>query len=213
MGPGPIFSTREQALATLALVRAAAVFREDAPLGRAAAAAVDRVLRSQSRDGSWGAQRGLMPGGDTSVTVWHLHALIEAESSGRKDLRAAVEKGLAWLKSARLAEGRAAYAREGAFPYGLPARSERAKLFLLADARGGRDDAKYFQSTDPLRYYFLTRGLEALGGGEAARWAGTLREILARQQVTRGADAGSWAAVDPAGGRVSSTALAALSFD
>jgi hypothetical protein len=204
--------TREQGLATLALVRAAAQLKE-APVVKAANAALARILETQSADGSWGhaPREGALS--DVTVTVWHLHALIEAETSGWKGLRPSIERGLAWLKATRLAEGRDAYARAGNFPYGLPPTSDAGRLFLLADMRGGTREAKQLPLDDPLRAYFVTRGLSALDDANALTWVRNLRGLMADRQVKSGTEAGSWEASDPAGGRVGSTALATLAFD
>jgi hypothetical protein len=204
--------TREQGLATLALVRAAAQWG-DTKVIHAAGAALGRIRQTQSSDGSWGHAPGQGTPADVTVTVWHLHALIEAETSGWKGLRPSIERGLAWLKETRLAEGREAYARAGSFPYGLTSTSDAGKLFLLADMRGGSREARKLPLDDPLRAYFVTRGLGALDDATALSWVRNLRSLMADRQVKSGTDAGSWEPSDPAGGRVGSTALATLAFD
>jgi hypothetical protein len=79
--------------------------------------------------------------------------------------------------------------------------------------RGGSREARKLPLDDPLRAYFVTRGLGALDDATALSWVRNLRSLMADRQVKSGTDAGSWEPSDPAGGRVGSTALATLAFD
>src|SRR5690606_17005073 len=65
-------------------------------------------------------------------------------------------------------------------------------------------------------WYYGTLAMYQYGGEGWNRWNGSLRDTLIAEQVTRGANAGSWEPRDPwgqYGGRIYSTALSTLCLE
>jgi len=230
---GPAFSgaSYNHGIATLALIEAYAVTGDERFRG-AIGKAVDFITSSQGKEGAWGYFRSGGPP-NTSITVWQLQALLLADSLGWPEAGPSADAGLAWLAGTVDAEGRAGYRRQGDFPYGIRNLSAMAAFCLLM-AEGGQggsvagaaerlaqalaerpDDVDYCHS------YFLSHALQAASvlkspGRRSGGVSAELDRFLLQHQLKAGPFSGSWEPTDQwgsAGGRIYSTAMAALSLE
>lgn len=221
---GPIGSATmyNTAMAVVALLRAGGIEPNDAFDG-AARRGVAFILSEQRAGGGWGYVRESPDSMNTSITVWQLLALMEAETAGRNDLREPIERGLAWVASTMDTEGRVGYAKPRDFPYGhatmtaagalcamkRSAAAPRLVDALLAAARESRGEHDFY------RTYFVTAALGEHGGAEAASRLRELQGELQRRQIAAGPHAGAWDATDrwsSAGGRVYTTTMAMMAL-
>ena len=212
-----------------------------AGLTEAVDAALAYIRARQLPDGGWGYRDDGRANAVT--TIWQLQALTLAQSLGWEGLEDPLEKGLAWLGSVVDANGRVGYSRAGDFKYGPDTLVAMAAFYLFASgndapAEEGRGRKLAWALTnaavgesrsrqiDFYRWYFLAYATR-VAGERAAEPAVSARscppdggpglaEILVESQVKRGPDSGSWEPSDrwsDVGGRVYSTALAALTLD
>lgn len=227
---GPAFSgaVYNHAIATAALLEVFALSR-DARLKERLDRALDFICRQQAAEGGWG-YLGVPGAPNTSITAWQLQALLVAGSLGWPRARAAAHEGLAWLAGTVDAHGRAGYRRQGDFPYGTRNLSAMAAmcLFLGAGAEHGNAAATpslaYALALQPdtvdyYQWYYVSHAAYAAPGAEAvlhSAQVAELTEALLAHQSRSGPEAGSWEPSDQwsrAGGRVYSTAMAALSLE
>lgn len=186
--------------------------------------AIGYTIRSQGEAGGWG--YGLDPGEppNTAVTAWQVYSLLLAGSQGWEDARLPAGRGLAWLRSMMSPDGTVGYRSPGEHPYGTDALAAMAGFLLLAPGQPRdaalarlaelivRSAAAPREGLDYYRDYFLSYAVYAASAGEeAGRLYGELRKCLEGLQTP----SGSWEPADRwslAGGRIYSTALAALSL-
>ncbi len=198
----------EHGLATLALTELLGMTADPADydvLLRAANAAVDVILRSQSGSGGWRYQPTPTAGADTSVTVMVFIGLASARQAGIPIPNETIDKVLTYLRSAvhRQTHG-FAYLPGGARAAGAatPACSGGgAYIAMLAGARGEEmveNALRYMEERTPALfkgtgYYFYTHyyAIQAMvqaGDERYAKWYPQIRDaLIARQQ-----DNGSW---------------------
>lgn len=214
---GAVFSgaTYNQGLATLALLEACAL-ESNAAWRTSAEKAVAYLVSIQDRTGGWDYLRAAPGSANTSASVWPLLALLRADEQGFPDLRPAIERGMAWMKTTINAEGRMGYRRAGHAPYGSETLTAAGAACLVR--RGNPADEPLVKTMlnalrvgpeqtqmDFYRAFFTTEVLSA------ARQS--LREQLAALQYRTGPNSGSWEPTDRwgrTGGPVYATALATL---
>jgi hypothetical protein len=192
------------------------------------AMALAYARKTQGLSGGWGYLLGEDGPSNASITVWQLHALELADALGFEGAEPAAARGLAWLGTLVDPEGRAGYRKRGDFLYGPEGPTAMAGLFLFAtgretalakEQRAGMTEAVRLAAEeapprlDFYRSYFVSHALHAVGRPEGPSG---LRETLVERQVRTGPRSGSWDPADRwglAGGRVYSTAMAALSLE
>lgn len=212
-------------MATLALSEAYAM-THDPRLAEPVRKAIGYTLRAQNRStGGWRYQPGDL--GDTSQLGWQLMALKSAELAGVAVPRAAHDGAARFLRSVSAGThgGLASY-RPGERPSRpMTAEALVCKQFLglppLASADA--EAAAYVQEEPPgaaasnfYYWYYATLALYQLQGEAWERWNESLQSTLVAQQRHDGDAAGSWDPNDtwgPHGGRVYSTAMAALCLE
>ncbi|WP_165248484.1 hypothetical protein [Paludisphaera soli] len=217
------------AMATLALCEAYALSLDER-LRTGAERALGFLAKARARDGlSWRYAPGASVG-DTSILGWVVMALKSASEIGVPIAdQPSLEKGAAtWLE--RVADGDA----KGLAKYqpwedvtptmtaeawacrqflGLggpgPASTEAAAFLLKHDSDKGKTNVYY--------WYYATLAMYQHGGRPWAEWNGRIRDRLVALQRPTGHQAGSWDPDDSVygarGGRVYTTALAALSLE
>lgn len=180
------------------------------------------LAQTQHKDGGWSYLRARQAPPNSSLTVWALLVLLEAEARGIPGYSGVVQRGLAWIQATVDTEGRAGYRRPGDHPHGsetltaavalclatrdhVPVALRQAMLDrVLADA--GMEPA----TMDFYRTYFQAAALREAGLGQSPALAELKARLASAQE-----EAGSWASDDPwarTGGRVYSTALAMLTL-
>ncbi|MCS6772067.1 MAG: hypothetical protein NZ740_08600 [Kiritimatiellae bacterium] len=223
-GPQITGSIYNHALACLALLRARGELAVGSDVDRALRRGVDLLVRNQHADGGWSYLRsGASP--NSSVTVWALQVLMEAEAAHLGDFRRSIEQGFAWLESTIGPDGRVGYRRDGDHPNGPetltaaaalcfferdPHVDERLARMLDHVRRDALDSAK---PMDLYRAFFQTALLRAESPNDSELLNLTSR--IRAAQVAEGQEAGSWPPLDRwsvAGGRVYSTAMAILAL-
>jgi anti-sigma factor RsiW len=217
-------------IATVALLHAReSGATRDASVRRAADAALAFVCRAQSAVGGW----GYRPGGgepNTSVSVWQIEALRLGARAGRAYPDHNLQRGLRWLASLARDNGTFGYRsttdtegsrdaltamgaycvltaeRFGGLDRGAVARIRLALDRVAAAPTPGRD---FYEN------YFVTAALRTGRDRLAARLLDRLEATLLGRRAATGPNRGSWDPADrwgAAGGRLYSTALAALSL-
>ena len=215
------------AQATIALCELAAM-TGDETLAGPARRAVAYAVAAQGPDGGWRYEPGR--DGDMSVSGWYMMALVSATAAGIEVPRDTFDRLAGFVDGVAVDGGsRYGYRREieskPASPVTAAVTAEGllCRLYLawkpddprvtaglerlLAERRldfGGGDKDVY-------AWYYLTQVAHHAGGTAWDRWNADLREVLPREQVQRGKEAGSW---DPAldrwghiGGRLFVTSL------
>jgi RNA polymerase sigma factor (sigma-70 family) len=210
------------ALATMALCEAYGLTADPA-LKEPAQRAVDYIIRAQNpKLGGWRYQP--RTDSDTSVTGWHVQALVRAELAGLHVPEQTLEGATHWLDSCESPEGGYGYVAPKASltmtAVGLlcrqdlgwgkrPARFEQAVAFLEERPPGGVGNLYHF--------YYATLVMSNLGGPHWDRWNPRMRDWLIETQdrgmnLGHGHQTGSWSPVGDtfgqAGGRLMITALA-----
>jgi len=224
---GAVFSgaTYNQGLATLALIEACAL--ESNVAWRASAEkAVAYLVSIQDRTGGWDYLHSAPGSANTSASVWPLLALLRAEELGYPELRPAIERGVAWMKSTVNEEGHMGYRRANQSPYGTGTLTAAGVTCLAR--HGHPEDARLIEtmaeavrkttptSTPAMDYYrafFTSEALASAPGATAGFLRAALREQLVSLQSRTGPNRGSWEPTDRwgrTGGPVYSTALATL---
>ena len=215
-------------IATYALAEAYGMQSDRGPNSRLRAPlekALGYIVAQQGRDGGWRYVRG--QDGDMSMFGWQLMALKSAEVAGipmNPGARAGLIKFLT-DRSLGKANGLAGY--RAAMPATAPMTAEalfcKQMLGLERDHPSSREAVDYLLGHTPRRselnfyyWYYGTLAMFQYGGEPWERWNAACRETLLAEQTRNGTDAGSWAPRDvwgPYGGRVYSTAVAALSLE
>jgi len=210
-----------QALATLAICDYYDLTREH-NIGRAAQSAVDFAENAQSPEGGWRYEprRDF----DTSVTSWYVAALCTAQNADlavpTKTLRAA-NSFLDRVSS----EGGSRYAyKQGHKPSNA---TNAAGLYCRQLLGWKADDERLVRGIEhllksPLDYahqdvyawYYCTEAIRNTNGTYWDAWNNVMRAKIPEQQVTEGAESGSWPAVDDKwnqqGGRLFVTCMSVL---
>lgn len=217
-GPRDSATMYNTALAVVALLQSGGAASEPALRG------LEFICSSQRPGGGWGYVRASREAMNTSITVWQLLALMQAEACGRTDLRARIERGLAWLESTIDDQGRVGYSARADFPYGYETMTAAGALCALKQRKVPPHLLRAFldvaeQSLEPddmYRTYFVAAALRAFGTSEASGLLEELRAQITGRQVVSGPEAGSWETADrwsTAGGRVYATAMAMLALE
>lgn len=224
---GAVFSgaTYNQGLAALALLEACAL-ESNAAWRASAGKAVAYLVSIQDRTGGWDYLRAAPGSANTSASVWPLLALLRAEEQGFPDLRPAIERGMAWMKSTVNEEGHMGYRRANQSPYGTGTMTAAGVTCLTR--RGHPEDARLIETMfeavrksapasmpamDFYRAFFTSEALASAPDATAGFLRAALREQLAALQYRSGPNAGSWEPADRwgrTGGPVYATALATL---
>lgn len=227
---GPEFSGTlyNHGLASMALMEAYAAGR-DPSLKPAIGRALEFITSSQCDEGGWsGAGTPGRP--DPSVTAWQIQVLMLAGSLDWPQARQPAGKGMKWLAAGLQAE-----------PAPPPDISPAAAFHLFIRSTGGSPGGQdtpaasaFRREMDLHRYYYLTHAIHMAGSikrgtpvtgrvqvaglntGTAHTQLAQLNRALIDGQLKTGANAGSWEPTGQwgtAGGRVYSTAMAALSLE
>jgi len=211
------------AMATFSLSEAYAM-TNDIRLRRAVERAVGYSVRAQHAKGGWRYKPG--DAGDTSQLGWQLMAIKSAQMAG-------VEIPLNTIPTIKRYLDRVAAGASGGLaryqPHSKVSRTMTAEaLFcrqLLQINRPRADDeaAKYVLASRPGKsranlyyWYYATLALHRHGGDSWRRWNDSLKPALLSRQSHTGQAAGSWppdTVWGPHGGRVYSTAMAALCLE
>ncbi len=225
---GPRFDAAlyNHGIATVALIEAYARTRDEAlkaPISRA----LGYIRSEQAASGGWGYAGGRQP--NTAISVWQVNALLLGGGLGWPEARGSAARGLAWIEGMIDAEGRAGYDALGRFPNGPEGLTAMAALSLgAADGSAGsggdgrsraarslvRAAAERPRDLDYYRAFFFEYALRAVEQS-ASGAGGRSHEMIVGSQVTAGPNSGSFEPRDrwsSAGGRVYSTAMAALSL-
>jgi hypothetical protein len=228
---GPAFreAPYNHALATLALLRAYPVLRDEA-LRRPLDAALEVIRARQSHAGGWGYLDATTDEANLSISLWHVEALKLAVAQGWADARPSLQRGVQWIAGRGDDSGLFGYRRTSDFPEGPQTLTAMGAMCVLdaADARmipparrvaireRVREAARVAGAdTDYYRVYFLTAALQRMREEDSRRWLAALRVALVGRQVQDGADGGSWPANDRwggTGGRLYATAMASLAL-
>jgi hypothetical protein len=217
------------AMATLALCEGYAL-TGDSRLRQPAVRAVAFLVRSRARDRqAWRYRPGEIIG-DTSILGWVIMGLKSARESGlpipEED---SVRRGvLAWLDrvSSGEAGGLACYQPAEPVTPTMTAEAWVCRQFLDVGGPGpASGEAAEFLLRNPTDrgqtnyyyWYYATLALYQHGGDPWTRWNAAIRDRIVRLQHASGHRAGSWDPDDSLygakGGRVYSTALAALTLE
>jgi hypothetical protein len=217
------------AMATYAMAEAYALQSDlttDLRLREPIRRAVGYIISTQNpKDGGWRYLKGQIS--DMSMFGWQLMALKSAELAGIAVPSDTKQQMVTFLKARSLGqnEGLAGY-REGEAP--SPTMTAEAlfckqMLGLRRENRASTEAASYLLQNLPRRsrwnlYYWYYGNLSMIQySGKAWRvWNSAVRDVLVAEQVTKGPDIGSWdprGPWGPYGGRVYSTAMAALCLE
>lgn len=225
---GPAFSGApyNQGLATIAILKAVQLTRNE-KWQAAADKSVAYLGKLQDSTGGWGYLKAKAGDVNSSASIWPLQALIVADSMGYSGLRPNIVRGLAWLKTTVNQEGFMGYTKQDDFPNGqhdtLTAAGALCFLMTRKDSSAGasqpmmasvrRVAAKQDKAVDFYEVFFVARALEFAKDDQTGQLLDALQGKIASRQKADGGDAGSWDASDqwgPVGGRVYSTAMAAM---
>src|SRR5262249_6206342 len=215
------------AMAALALCEAYAL-TSDERLRDPVERAINYLIGARARDGlAWRYDRGFSTG-DTSILGWVVMALKSAKVVGIPGPDTVRAGTLTWLKKVAggAEQGLARYQPQDPVPPTMTAEAWVCRQFLGAGGPGAAstEAADYLLAHGPKRdpynlyyWYYGTLAMYQHGGNAWSRWNEQVRDQLVRQQRDSGHAAGSW---DPdrdlygsRGGRVYSTALAALTLE
>lgn len=192
--------------------------------------AVAYVVSQQLDDGGWRYDKARNTDGDMSMFGWQLMAMRSADIVGVPVPPVAKAKAILFLKDRSLGEsgGLAAYRKTKPQTPATPAMTAEA-LFCKQTLGLGRTNPASVEAVAfllrnlPKRsemnlyyWYYGTLAMYQYGGSAWDRWNAALRDLLVGEQVKEGPNAGSWEPRDawgPYGGRVYSTAVAALSLE
>lgn len=230
---GPPCSGRmyNHGIATVAMLEAYGRTGDSAlrePIGRA----LKFIQAQQSAAGGWGYDNRAGQAPNTSISFWQLQALQMAGAAGIGDAAttAARQRGLRWLGGVIDGNGLVGYQARGDFPYGSetltamgavclgasrPQASDAAPSIQLVQRTLQSVAAKVDAQTDFYRTFFLARAARVAGGPQFEQPLARLRQSLIASRNTTGSAPGSWEPVgawSPVGGRIYSTAMAALSL-
>lgn len=217
-------------MATFALAEALAMMADTADtawLSRPLLPAVEFIIANQTPDGSWRYVGRDNKYGDMSMFGWQLMALKSAETGGIPVPRATVQQMVKFLNDMSRGQngGLSAYRSTDAASPTMTAEALFCKQMLgLRRSHASSDEAirylmQHLPSRTSMNYYYWYYGTLATfqyGGEPWRRWNEEVRDLLVSEQVPRGRFAGSWeprGEWGPYGGRVYTTALAALCLE
>jgi len=215
-------------MATYALAEAYGMRSDPADdrLRRPLEKAVGYIAAQQGADGGWRYAPG--QAGDMSMFGWQLMALRSADIAGVPVPPAAKTKAIRFLKDRSLGESGGLAAYLAIDPQPTPSMTAEAlfckqMLGITRSNPASVEAVAYLLETAPRRskldlyyWYYGTLAMYQYGGPAWEKWNAALRDLLVAEQVKDGAAAGSWEPRDawgPYGGRVYSTAVAALSLE
>lgn len=229
----------EHGIATFALADACAVSHalgrpKDERYTEALRKALKFIEEMQHDDGGWRYTERREQPSDTSVTGWPMLALKSAREAGiRLDARQ-IEKVRAFFEARATGErGRTGYLNRGVHTEATTGVGMLARQFLLEEpdtpyVREAADFlAQYAEQTWPDRradagrsdyylWYNCTLAMFQAGGEAWKRWNDVVRDTIVNLQRHEGCERGSWdpdGRWGPQGGRIYSTALAALTLE
>ncbi len=224
---GPEFSGAlyNHSIATLALLEAFARSKDESKR-----VAIDRALSflisQQTRQGSWGGDA--QPRNATgALSIWPVETLARARELGWESVAQPLERGFQWLDGIAFAPSRGSGAEGGLDGAAAPLYRAAAALLREGDRPPSRATRQAFDglvkalaarppAVDAHRSYFLSRLARSGVADRLRRPVEEARRSIESRQVAMGPLAGSWEPTDPvsgAGGRLSSTALAALTLE
>ena len=209
VGQGPTqHALYSHAQATIALCELYGMSR-DPKLAEPAARAVAYCVAAQGPNGGWRYEPGKP--GDMSVTGWYMMALKSAEMAGLDVPAATFERIGEFLDSVAIEKGArygyrrhteakpaspvtAAVTAEGllcrqylGWPQADPRLVEGLELLMAGNRLDFEGDTK-----DVYAWYYITQVAHHMEGDPWQRWNEQLREVLPREQVTKGRHKGSW---------------------
>ncbi len=183
IGPKGVGLPFNHSLATFALLQAANG-RSESELKAPLKAALDAILRNQTRDGGWGHYGS--PFSNNSITAWHLRTLETAAASGWTEVMPALERAKASLASqVQDTRGTPAASGDGAIP-------DMCATYFSAGELSRQNDPAAREKLSSIRETLLA--LQENAGNDSGSWPPD----------------GTWG---HAGGRLYSTALASLTLD
>ena len=232
-GPRFVGELYNHSIAVLALLEANPAAR--GPYTRAIDRALSSLKSREARGGGWGYSSQPRDEVNPSVTLWSLEALLRARNEARLEPDDPVLR-----RALALVAGSAPGSRYWAGREGSPAHSCGGEFGAVLALLGARTDASSdgnreggispearraadrillrftsAEDRDACESYFAVRALQSANGGAVERHVAAGLEQIRSRQVTRGTLAGSWdpwGRWSPAGGRLTSTALAALTL-
>lgn len=193
---------------------------KDKQYGEIARRATEYAVRVQSPGGGWKYTPG--KDGDMSVTGWFVMALKSAEMAGLSVPAATFEGVNRFLDSVAIQDGvRYGYMRyaDGQAPSsetlavsaeGLLARQylgwrrddprlvtglDRLLVESIPAVASWGDGSEQYAEKDVYAWYYITQVSHHAGGDAWRRWNDRMKEVLPKQQIQKGPEAGSW---DPA---------------
>ena len=217
------------AMATYAMAEAYALqsdLRTDLRLREPIRRAVDYIVSTQNpEDGGWRYLKGQIS--DMSMFGWQLMALKSAELAGITVPKNTKQQMVKFLKARSLGQnnGLAGYREQEAPSPTMTAEALFCKqmLGLRRENAASTEAASYLLQNLPRRsrwnlYYWYYGNLSMIQyNGKAWRdWNSAVRDVLVAEQITKGSNIGSWdprGPWGPYGGRVYSTAMAALCLE
>ncbi len=224
-GPASSVALYNHGIATVCLLEMYALL-DDNKLETPIKSAIKYIERSQRSSGGWGYMDIADDAPNTAVTCWALQALLWTDALELGEVKLNLKKGFEWLAGVSDELGRPGYRAAGEFPYGPETLSVMAAFcYTYGGAKYLPNTAKYkrlmdviyqgllaSEETDYYRDYFLVY----LDHPSLDKMYADLVKDLNRKQANNDTLAGTWAATDQwgeVGGRVYSTALAALTLE
>jgi hypothetical protein len=214
------------AMAACALSEAYGMTR-DTRLREPVSRAVGYTLRAQdARGGGWRYRPG--DAGDTSILGWQLMTLKSAELAGIPIPENTRQGIIRYLQSVATGAhgGQASYRPGEAVSRSMTAEAlvcwqflgvarnnpacDEAGDFVLGDLPNNESVSNFYY------WYYGTLSMYQLQGTYWRQWNAALRDAVVRRQIKDGPQAGSWDTTDvwgPSGGRIYTTALAALTLE
>jgi hypothetical protein len=166
------------------------------------------AVKAQGRNGGWRYEPG--QDGDMSVTGWYMMALKSAEMAGLDVPKSALDGIEAFLEGVAVEKG-ARYGYRLDSPQKPPVQvtdAVSAEGLLCRQYLGWpRNDPRltkgielllaskfidYENDKDVYAWYYIAQVVHHVGGEPWERWNGRMRDILPKEQVQKGPEAGSW---------------------
>lgn len=193
--------------------------------------ALDFIRRQQLPSGGWGYRKHSGEMANTSISTWPLQALLISAELGREDEGHALKRGLAWLVGVVDERGQFGYQQPRHFPHGPNALTAMgAYCVLRASKEGIAVDRRLLHQVEQAlsmrppekpkanfyRTYFQVCALKEADKKQYADSVSDLQQELLSKRQQSGTNKGSWDPQDQwgtVGGRIYSTAMAALSLE
>ncbi len=225
-GPALVYN---QALAAMSLT-AASRFPESGVDASDAMRPLKFLASLQSESGGFG-EDSLTSQPNSSASTWAVLALSGSGRTGWTEGAESARKAIAWMKGMFDDEGRLGYRVSGDYPFGRAALTAAGAMHLAgverARGHGAGGGASVMDKVmadlagkeavpDFCQWVFAVSALEAAGIDRFRAASVSLKTRIASMQVKHGPQSGSWDPSDrwaAAGGRIYSTAMAALALE